>query len=672
MPPARSHAPAYGTSGLMASQSVAGQDPDRTHVHVLAQSWSTGTAEDGQGPPAARHAALSGAPHASALAALDGITHTASELHTQLGATGQLRAAHDNNPNLQQSSADTSTVGTPLCDTVNLGRGDAATRTRRWGPRCGILRRGPPTTRAPCRRVWFAHNFDNSGGLPAPTGGTCERVHFAAATGSADFVAASTSLGFSLEFIDTAVPLVPPPMCSAAAWAVAAWATTLGALRVSAKPRLPAMLAAVNTERAAPAPPRSARRQALPPAPQRAAPPPRPRDTTAATRHGALPFLEETEARLTQKQRAADQHSSRRYEQFAAYERSHGCRHHNDPRIPAAAAARGAATVALAPFCSPLSLLLLVNPPLLQDEAPLLGGAAPRAAGDAPLPLSMLTASLQLERAAPPVTPLSPQPLETRAREAASLYSVPGSAGDAPLIEDYAHAADGAPLPLRNEAPLFDAAPLLLLGAASTDAPLLLENEQNEALLLLGGGALPVLASGCVQEVHPADVFFDGVPDPGVDSQSPPTDASFQKPMLHCRRPPNLLAVMELNKQFNDSTFSDVGKSAETISEYVVYLASINADLPMGSVQEDRIGDCGQAALVLRPRLQPRHPRLERVLGARGRPPLEAGRCRRAGRARSTGLLRPSRHPALLRAALARHLRLRRLLAAPRRARLGK
>ena len=98
----------------MASQSVAGQDPDRTHVHVhvLAQSRSTGTA-DGQGPPAARHAALSGAPHASALAALDGITHTASELHTQLGATGQLRAAHDSNPNLQQSSADTSTVGTP-------------------------------------------------------------------------------------------------------------------------------------------------------------------------------------------------------------------------------------------------------------------------------------------------------------------------------------------------------------------------------------------------------------------------------------------------------------------------------------------------------------------------------------------------------------------------------
>jgi len=41
--------------------------------------------------------------------------------------------------------------------------------------------------------------------------------------------------------------------------------------------------------------------------------------------------LEETEARLTQKQRAADQHSLRRYEQFAAYERSHGCRHHNDP-----------------------------------------------------------------------------------------------------------------------------------------------------------------------------------------------------------------------------------------------------------------------------------------------------------------------------------------------------
>ena len=104
---------------------------------------------------------------------------TASELHTQLGATGQLRAAHDNNPNLQQSSADTSTVGTPLCDTVNLGRGDAATRTRRWGPRRGILRRGPTTTRAPCRRVWFAHNLDDYGSSPAPTGGTCECVvHF--------------------------------------------------------------------------------------------------------------------------------------------------------------------------------------------------------------------------------------------------------------------------------------------------------------------------------------------------------------------------------------------------------------------------------------------------------------------------------------------------------------
>jgi len=120
----------------------------------------------------------------------------------------------------------------------------------------------------------------------------------------------------------------------------------------------------------------------------------------------------------------------------------------------------------------------------------------------------MLTASLQLERAAPPVTSPPPQPLETRARtcafaqrgtrEATSLYLVPGSAGDAPFIEDYAHATGGAPLPLRNEAPLLDAAPLLLLGAASTDAPLLIENEQNEALLLLGGGALPVLASGCV------------------------------------------------------------------------------------------------------------------------------------------------------------------------------
>jgi len=609
---------------------------------------------------------------------------TASELHTQLGATGQLRAAHDNNPNLQQSSADTSTVGTPLYDTVNLGRRDAATRTRRWGPRRGILRRGPPTTddaravqarpvRTQLGRFWRLAGADGRYVQARLLRGGCwqrrlrrgqhlarlqPRVHrHRRAAGAAANVFGRGVGGRG----------VGDDAGSAASVGEAATA------RHARRRQRRARRARVNPRRV-PAPPRSARRPALPPAPQRAAPPPRPRDTTATTRHGALPFLEETEARLTQKQRAADQRSSRRYEQFAAYERSHGCRHHNDPRIPipAAAAARGAATVALAPFCSPLSPLLLVNPPLLQDEAPLLGGAAPRAAGDAPLPLSMLTASLQLERAAPPVTPLLPQPLETRAREAASLYSVPGSAGDAPLIEDYAHAADGAPLPLRNEALLLDAAPLLLLGAASTDAPLLLENKQNKALLLLGGGALPVLASGCVQEVHPTDVFFDGVPDPGVDSQSPSTDASFQKPMLHCRRPPNLLAVMELNKQFNDSTFSDVGKSAETISEYVVYLASINADLPMGSVQEDRIGDCGQAALVLRPRLQPRHPRLERVLGARGRPPLEAGRCRRAGRARSTGLLRPSRHPALLRAALARHLRLRRLLAAPRRARLGK
>jgi len=49
------------------------------------------------------------------------------------------------------------------------------------------------------------------------------------------------------------------------------------------------------------------------------------------------------------------------------------------------------------------------------------------------------------------------------AREAASLYSVPGSAGDAPFIEDYVHAAGGAPLPLVNKAPLLDVAPLLLL-----------------------------------------------------------------------------------------------------------------------------------------------------------------------------------------------------------------
>jgi len=57
----------------------------------------------------------------------------------------------------------------------------------------------------------------------------------------------------------------------------------------------------------------------------------------------------------------------------------------------------------------------------------------------------MLAALLQLERAAPPVTPPPPQPLETRARTCAfaqrgareaAFYSVPGSAGDAPLIED--------------------------------------------------------------------------------------------------------------------------------------------------------------------------------------------------------------------------------------------
>jgi len=130
--------PTVGTSGLISSQAVAGPDPDRIHVHVLAQSRSTGTAQasgppaarhaalsgaplhvlaqsrstgtaQASGPPAARHAALSGAPPASALAALDGIIHTASELHTQLGATGQSRAAHDNTLINTQSPDD-------LCD----------------------------------------------------------------------------------------------------------------------------------------------------------------------------------------------------------------------------------------------------------------------------------------------------------------------------------------------------------------------------------------------------------------------------------------------------------------------------------------------------------------------------------------------------------------------------
>jgi len=77
-------------------------------LHVLAQSRSTGTAQ-ASGAPAARHAALSGAPHASALAALDGIIHMAPELHTQLGATGQSRAAHDNTLINTQSPDD-------LCD----------------------------------------------------------------------------------------------------------------------------------------------------------------------------------------------------------------------------------------------------------------------------------------------------------------------------------------------------------------------------------------------------------------------------------------------------------------------------------------------------------------------------------------------------------------------------
>jgi len=43
------------------------------------------------------------------------------------------------------------------------------------------------------------------------------------------------------------------------------------------------------------------------------------------------------------------------------------------------------------------------------------------------------------------------------------------------------------------------------------------------------------------------------------------------------------MTVMAFIKQFNDAKFSDVGRSAETISEYVVYLATINSDLPVGS-----------------------------------------------------------------------------------------
>jgi len=58
---------------------------------------------------------------------------------------------------------------------------------------------------------------------------------------------------------------------------------------------------------------------------------------------------------------------------------------------------------------------------------------------------------------------------------------------------------------------------------------------------------------------------------------------AYQKLKLHCHREPNDMTVMALIKQFNDAKFSDVGMSAETISEYVVYLATINADLPVGS-----------------------------------------------------------------------------------------
>jgi len=111
-------APTVGTSGLTTSQAVAGPDPDRSHVHVPAQSRSTGTAGHGQGPPAARHEALCGPPHASALAALDGITYTAPQLYTQLGATGRWRADHDNNFSNTQSSGG-------LCDSeLNSEGGD--------------------------------------------------------------------------------------------------------------------------------------------------------------------------------------------------------------------------------------------------------------------------------------------------------------------------------------------------------------------------------------------------------------------------------------------------------------------------------------------------------------------------------------------------------------------
>jgi len=161
--------PTVGTSGFISSQAVAGPDPDRTHVHVLAQSRSTGTAEDGQGPPAARHAALSGAPHAGALAALDGITHTASELHTQLGATGQLRAAHDTIPFSTRRAPATSATRSspPRAATSRFTRTTAspsrwpllvqppgtcapASTRRRSAPRRRPKRYGAPrTTRAP-------------------------------------------------------------------------------------------------------------------------------------------------------------------------------------------------------------------------------------------------------------------------------------------------------------------------------------------------------------------------------------------------------------------------------------------------------------------------------------------------------------------------------------------
>ena len=320
---------------------------------------------------------------------------TASELHTQLGATGQLRAAHDNNPNLQQSSADTSTVGTPLYDTVNLGRRDAATRTRRWGPRRGILRRGPPTTddaravqarpvRTQLGRFWRLAGADGRYVQARLLRGGCwqrrlcrgqhlawlqPRVHrHRRAAGAAadvfgrgvggrgvgDDAGGAASVGEAATARHARRRQHRARRAGTATLGAQAGAASGTAARRAGTAMLGAQAGTAAASGTAPSPAAGHHRRH----------PPR-----------GAPFLEETEARLIQKQRAADEHISWRYEQF---ECSHGCRHHNDPRIPAAAAARGAATVALAPFCSPLSPLLLVNPPLLQNEAPLLGATARR------------------------------------------------------------------------------------------------------------------------------------------------------------------------------------------------------------------------------------------------------------------------------------------------------